>query len=149
MKRKITPARQSAFRAATAVRRAAKRSSLAAQPSVDELDSPRNLKRTLLQIASEGVLWHERAECALSAVGLRVSFINRLEHHHVWEMRLKRGTFHLAADNNVAARQIRDVLIRSGMEVGSDELRVLEQRQGRIHCVFMAKCGVPRLLLCD
>jgi hypothetical protein len=117
-------------------------------PLPEELDDPEALLRRIHQMLDGDDYWLDRLRRVLSEAGFSVRCIEREEAHPIWVIRLKRGSFDLSVDNRVASRQIRRVLVKSGIKVRAGELNVIEQRGDRLRCVFILSCGRAGFLSC-
>ncbi|MDB6016341.1 MAG: hypothetical protein JWR19_830 [Pedosphaera sp.] len=124
----------------------ARRTSSVSQSLSEDIREPKALKRALLDMLTGDDYWHHRIKRVLLESGFGVTRIEREEVHPIWSAWLTRGSFDLADDNKRAGRQIRQVLAKSGIPIRAGELTVLEQRAGRIHCVFIFSCGAAGVI---
>ncbi len=90
--------------------------------------------------------WHDRIKRVLAAAGFIIRRIEQLETHPVWTMHLTRTTFDLAADNPTAAKQIRKVLCKGGIEIVRNELSIVSRNKNWIQCAFVLELGAPGVL---
>jgi hypothetical protein len=77
---------------------------------------------------------------ALSKTGFDVRSIQKHWFHDCWEVRMRRGTAHLAAQSREAARQVRRVLVEAGVYVERDAIS-LDRSGERIHVAFVYDGG--------
>ena len=83
---------------------------------------------------------HERIKEALAKAGFDVRSIQKHWFHDCWEVRMRRGTAHLAAQPREAVRQVRRVLADAGVDVERDAIS-LDRSGERIHVAFVYDGG--------
>ena len=100
------------------------------------------LKQVMFDMLGGDDYWHRRIKRALLAKGFEVRIIHRESDHAVWSFWASRGTFALSRENKVASRQIREVLVGSGIQIKPKELNVFEQhKDGRLKATFIFEGG--------
>src|SRR5437867_8568642 len=95
------------------------------------------VKESVFTMLRDDHYWHDRIKRVLAAAGFITRRIEQLETHPVWTMHLTRTTFDLAADNPTAAKQIRKVLCKGGIEILRNELSIVSRSKNWIQCAFV------------
>ena len=109
-------------------------------PSVEQVAAPPLLKCSVGMLGGDS-FWMSRIRIILNSAGFIAKQIQREPEHPVWLMSLTRVSFALAADNAVAARQIRKLLVDGGIKIGRGELSVIDRRGDQLRCAFVLGPG--------
>ena len=87
--------------------------------------------------------WHGRIKRVLADAGIATRRIERQEAHPLWQAWLTRISFDLDPDKKVASKQIRRVLVKSGIKIVRDEFNIIDRRGDKLRCVFLLDLGAP------
>jgi hypothetical protein len=110
----------------------------------DEADD--EVLKEAIHFAMTGDLeFHQRMGAALDAVGFDVLTVRQHPHHHIYEIRIRRGSFDLHTDDRQAARQVRRVLKRAKFQIEPDAIN-LSQYGERLRLVFIYPYGAEGTL---
>jgi hypothetical protein len=89
--------------------------------------------------------FHRRMGAALDAAGFDVSTVEQHWFHHIYEIRMRRGSFDLHEDDRQAARQVRRVLKRAKFYIEPDAINVTQYGE-RLRLVFIYPFGAEGTL---
>lgn len=104
----------------------------------EDVDDPVALMEHVCRAVEGGGYWHDRIRTVLAAAGLTITRIQREdEHPTVWLMWLTRTSMALDADKATAAKQIRKLLRKGGIQILSNELSVIDRRGDKLRCAFV------------
>ena len=110
----------------------------------DEVDDE-VLTEAIHRAMTGDLYFHERMGAALNAAGFDVSTVEQHWFHHIYEIRMKRGSFDLHEDDRMAARQVRRVLKRAKFHIEPDAIN-LTQYGERLRLVFIYPFGAEGTL---
>jgi hypothetical protein len=81
--------------------------------------------------------WPDRIKQAFTKIGFEVQRLEREPHHPVWIIWLNVGSVDLPADKKAGAKQLRKSLVAAGLQIGPDEITILDRRGTKAKCVFV------------
>lgn len=110
----------------------------------DEVD-PEVLKEAIHFAMTGDLDFHQRMGAALDAAGFDVLTVHQHPYHHIYEIRMRRGSFDLHKDDRQAARQVRRVLKRAKFHIEPDAIN-LTQYGERLRLVFLYPFGAEGTL---
>jgi hypothetical protein len=89
--------------------------------------------------------WPNRVKQAFVKAGFAIHRLEREPHHPVWMIWLNVGRGDLPADKKAATKQLRGALVKAGLQLGPDEITILDRRPRRLKCVFVYASVLPAI----
>ena len=103
------------------------------------------LKKIVHHALTGDLYFHERMREVLASAGFDVSTVQQHSFHHIYEIRMKRGSFDLDRDIVRAARQVRRLLKKAKLYIEPDAIGLTRNGE-RIKLVFVYPYGAPGTL---
>ena len=99
-----------------------------------------SIKEIVHQALTGDLYFHRRMGEVLASAGFDVQSVQQHWFHHIYEIRMKRGTFNLDRDNQRAARQVRHLLKQAKFYIEPDAINLTRWGE-RIRMVFVYPFG--------
>jgi hypothetical protein len=118
-----------------------------AQTYLAETATDTDILKEIIHNSMTGDLYfHHCMHEALSAAGFDLRTVQQHWYHHIYEIKMRRGTFDLDKNDTQAARQVRRVLKKAKLYIEPDAINITQYGSDRLRLVFVFPFGAEGTL---